>query len=113
MSPAQTLGAMGDWVPVSLFPGLYADVLFSFGREPMMTSQAAIHKRNLESSILFMQQEHAGTLKALHEEIQKLQKKCSGEVVKAYHISSAIRWVFSLQNNSYYKLLNLSREILL
>lgn len=39
--------------------------------------EAAIHKRNLESSILFMQQEHANTLKALHEEIQKLQKKCS------------------------------------
>ena len=63
-----------------------------------MTSQAAIHKRNLESSILFMQQEHAGTLKALHEEIQKLQKKCSGEVVKAYHISSAIRWGFYAPN---------------
>ena len=45
-----------------------------------MTSQAAIHKRNLESSILFMQQEHANTLKALHEEIQKLQKKCSGNL---------------------------------
>ena len=44
--------------------------------------EAAIHKRNLESSILFMQQEHANTLKALHEEIQKLQKKCSGIKVK-------------------------------
>ena len=42
--------------------------------------EAAIHKRNLESSILFMQQEHANTLKALHEEIQKLQKKCSGKL---------------------------------
>lgn len=39
--------------------------------------QEAIHKRNLESSILFMQQEHAATLKALHEEIRNLQKKCS------------------------------------
>ncbi|KAL4224214.1 Coiled-coil domain of unknown function [Mactra antiquata] len=42
-----------------------------------MATQEAIHKRNLESSILFMQQEHAATLKALHEEIKKLQKKCS------------------------------------
>ncbi|XP_076473026.1 coiled-coil domain-containing protein 92-like [Babylonia areolata] len=39
--------------------------------------EAAVHKRNLESSILFMQQEHAATLKALHEEIHKLQKKCT------------------------------------
>jgi len=43
-----------------------------------MSNQEAIHKRNLESSILFMQQQHAATLKALHEEIQKLQKKCTG-----------------------------------
>lgn len=33
--------------------------------------------RNMESKILFMQQEHAATLKALHEEIQRLQKKCT------------------------------------
>ena len=44
-----------------------------------MSSQEAIYKRNMESNILFMQQEHAATLKALHEEIQKLQKKCSGK----------------------------------
>lgn len=42
-----------------------------------MTSQAAIHKRNLDSAILFMQQEHADTLKGLHKEIENLQKKCS------------------------------------
>lgn len=42
-----------------------------------MAMQAAVHKRNLESSILFMQQEHATTLKALHEEIHRLQKKCT------------------------------------
>lgn len=47
-------------------------------QEPCRMTQEAIHKRNLESSILFMQQEHAATLKALHEEIQKLQKKCTG-----------------------------------
>ena len=53
--------------------------------------EAAIHKRNLESSILFMQQEHANTLKALHEEIQKLQKKCSGKVSK-HCIISVCMW---------------------
>ncbi|KAL5017133.1 hypothetical protein ScPMuIL_006722 [Solemya velum] len=42
-----------------------------------MATQAAVYQRNLESNILFMQQEHATTLKALHEEIQTLQKKCS------------------------------------
>ncbi|KAK7088133.1 coiled-coil domain-containing protein 92-like isoform X2 [Littorina saxatilis] len=39
--------------------------------------EAAVHKRNMESSILFMQQEHSDTLKALHEEIHKLQKRCT------------------------------------
>lgn len=43
-----------------------------------MATQAAVHQRNLESAILFMQTEHAQTLKGLHEEIKDLQKKCSG-----------------------------------
>ena len=34
-------------------------------------------QKSLQSSILFMQEEHAKTLKALHSEIQHLQKKCS------------------------------------
>ncbi|OWF48701.1 coiled-coil domain-containing protein 92-like [Mizuhopecten yessoensis] len=42
-----------------------------------MANETAVHKRNMESAILFMQQEHATTLKALHEEIRNLQKKCS------------------------------------
>lgn len=42
-----------------------------------MATQAAVHQRNLESAILFMQTEHAQTLKGLHEEIKNLQKKCS------------------------------------
>lgn len=42
-----------------------------------MATQTAVHQRNMESAILFMQQEHANTLKALHEEIRNLQKKCS------------------------------------
>jgi coiled-coil domain-containing protein 92 len=51
-----------------------------------MATQEAIHKRNLESSILFMQQEHAATLKALHEEIKKLQKKCSGKIRTVFYL---------------------------
>ncbi|RUS89792.1 hypothetical protein EGW08_002495 [Elysia chlorotica] len=42
-----------------------------------MSSESAIQKRNLESSILFMQQEHAAILKGLHEEIGRLQKRCT------------------------------------
>ena len=59
-----------------------------------MATEAAVHKRNLESSILFMQQEHAATLKALHEEIQKLQKRCTGKVQSGAHVGckSSNRW---------------------
>ncbi|XP_059175967.1 coiled-coil domain-containing protein 92-like [Physella acuta] len=42
-----------------------------------MNTEAMFKKQNLESSILFMQQEHSTMLKALHEEINGLQKKCS------------------------------------
>ena len=48
-------------------------------RAGTMISQVEIDKRKLESSLLFMQQEHSTTLKALHEEISKLQKKCRGK----------------------------------
>ena len=37
-----------------------------------------IRQQNMQSSILFMQQEHAKTLSGLHDEIHRLQKKCSG-----------------------------------
>ncbi|XP_077995800.1 coiled-coil domain-containing protein 92-like [Glandiceps talaboti] len=40
-------------------------------------ASAEVQLRNAESSILFMQQDHAKTLQGLHTEIQKLQKKCS------------------------------------
>ena len=43
-----------------------------------MSSQEAAHRRNEESALLFMQQEHAETLKGLHDEIRKLQKKYTG-----------------------------------
>lgn len=36
-----------------------------------------VRQQNLESAVLFMQSEHANTLKALHEEIHHLQKRCS------------------------------------
>ena len=44
-----------------------------------MASIEDMRLRNREVSILFMQQEHATTLKGLHEEIEKLQKRCSGK----------------------------------
>ncbi|XP_015758748.1 PREDICTED: coiled-coil domain-containing protein 92-like isoform X2 [Acropora digitifera] len=39
-------------------------------------AQAHVQLQNAESSILFMQQEHAKTLQGLYAEINKLQKKC-------------------------------------
>jgi len=42
-----------------------------------MSSETSMHQRNLDSSILFMQQEHAAILKGLHEEIAVLQKRCT------------------------------------
>jgi hypothetical protein len=50
----------------------------SWSSAAMMATQAEIKQRNLESSILYLQQEHSNTLKGLHEEIQQLQKKNSG-----------------------------------
>ena len=41
-----------------------------------MAAPVDIQLRNAQSSILFMQQEHAQTLQGLHGELQKLQKKC-------------------------------------
>ena len=46
-----------------------------------MASVSQMRQDSLQKSILFMQQEHANTLKGLHEEIQKLQKKCSGRLI--------------------------------
>ncbi|KAL8584766.1 hypothetical protein ACOMHN_035685 [Nucella lapillus] len=43
----------------------------------MASESSSERRRNLESSILFIQQEQAATLKALHEEIHKLQSKCT------------------------------------
>ncbi|XP_001627913.3 uncharacterized protein LOC5507266 [Nematostella vectensis] len=39
-------------------------------------AQTRLQLQNAESSVLFMQQEHAQTLKGLYAEISKLQKKC-------------------------------------
>ena len=61
-------------------------VLLSQTRSPRVGGLAKQHRmaveaskvRNLESSLLFLQQEHANTLKCLHEEIKTLQKRNSG-----------------------------------
>lgn len=52
-----------------------------------MASRHEIERRNLESSLLFMQQEHSNTLRALHEEISKLQKRCTGMIAVGLDIA--------------------------
>lgn len=52
-----------------------------------MISQLESEKQNLQSSLLFMQQEHSNTLRALHEEIAGLQKKCRG-IITNYLVTS-------------------------
>ncbi|XP_076452322.1 uncharacterized protein LOC143287960 [Babylonia areolata] len=42
-----------------------------------MASEPCVQQGEQESSVQFMQQEHAATLKALHQEIHKLQSKCT------------------------------------
>lgn len=49
-------------------------------RNTKMLAQATLQKlRNAESSLVFMQEQHARTLEGLHEEIHKLQKKNASE----------------------------------
>jgi hypothetical protein len=43
-----------------------------------LLSQVQEQLQNTESSMRFMQAEHAHTLRGLHDEIHKLQNKCSG-----------------------------------
>ena len=43
-----------------------------------LLSQVQEKLQNTESSMRFMQAEHAQTLRGLHDEIHKLQNKCSG-----------------------------------
>ena len=38
-----------------------------------------------ESSVAFLQAQHAKTLKGLHEEIQKLQQKCASMFSSQFH----------------------------
>ncbi|CAI9740816.1 Hypothetical predicted protein [Octopus vulgaris] len=40
-------------------------------------SESPIQRRNLESEMLFLRQQHAKTLKGMHEEIKVLQKRCT------------------------------------
>ena len=43
--------------------------------------------RSLESSVLYLQQQHAETLRGLHEEIRNLQKRNSGSDDLKYRIA--------------------------
>lgn len=53
-------------------------------------AQAHVQLQNAESSILFMQQEHAKTLQGLYAEINKLQKKCGGKDIRHSKIFSSV-----------------------
>ena len=62
-----------------------------------MTSEAVIQRRNLESEVLFLRQEHAKTLKGLHEEIKVLQKRCTGKSLKkSKKFNYEILWALQL-----------------
>ena len=66
-----------------------------------MATEASVHKRrNLDSSILFIQQEHATTLKALHEEIQRLQQRCTGMVYNYMYGTSTNRCTGRVQTDT-------------
>lgn len=53
-----------------------------------MNSQNFISKQESAAAIQYLQQEHTKTLKSLHEEIERLQKKCSGkyDILSMYDI---------------------------
>lgn len=48
-----------------------------------MLAHARIKLKNAESSIAFVQEQHAKTLKGLHHEIQKLQQKNARQFQKS------------------------------
>jgi len=52
-----------------------------------------VRQQNMQSSILFMQQEHANTLSGLHNEIHRLQQKCSGIVTRVVQIVFHNGWL--------------------
>ena len=45
-----------------------------------MAAEIQLKLKNAESSIVFMQEQHAKTLEGLHQEIQKLQQKNASEI---------------------------------
>ena len=45
-----------------------------------MAAEIQLKLKNAESSIAFMQEQHAKTLEGLHQEIQKLQQKNASEI---------------------------------
>lgn len=47
-----------------------------------MLARTRLKLKNAESSITFMQEQHARTLEDLHKEIEKLQKKNASESLR-------------------------------
>ena len=46
-----------------------------------MLAEAQLQLQNAQHSVLFLQNEHAKTIKGLHEEIKNLQQRCGGELI--------------------------------
>jgi len=67
-----------------------------------LLSQAQEKLQNTESSMKFMQAEHAHTLHGLHDEIHKLQTKCSGKLLTAQSLCS---WVL-ISGHSYFAIIS-------
>ncbi|CAL1536167.1 unnamed protein product [Lymnaea stagnalis] len=86
-----------------------------------MGTETAMQKRSYESSIKFMQQEHAFTLKALHEEIMGLQKKCTDltfqltmqglTIDESGHIDNEMQQVQEVLESSKEKIAALEKEL--
>ena len=45
----------------------------------MYCEETHLLRQSTDSSVTFLQEQHAKTLQGLHGEIQKLQKKCASE----------------------------------
>ena len=64
------------------FPVVMTDVTF-IGHVDKMLAETRMKLRNAESSIAFLQTQHAEILQGLHAEIQTLQQKCARKFCNA------------------------------
>lgn len=55
-------------------------IVYKPAHSTAMAAEIRLKLKNAESSIAFMQEQHAKTLEGLHQEIQKLQQKNASEI---------------------------------